>query len=41
MVDIWNSGDLAIVLGLGYPGANRSHLNLSLYGKQVEMEKEG
>ena len=25
MVDIWNSGDLAIVLGLGYPGANRSH----------------
>ena len=25
MADIWDSGDLAIVLGLGYPGANRSH----------------
>ena len=25
LVNIWNSGDLAVILGLGYPGANRSH----------------
>ena len=25
MADIYNSGELAVVLGLGYPGSNRSH----------------
>ena len=25
MLNVWSTGDLAIILGLGYPGANRSH----------------
>ena len=40
MVDIWNSGELAIVLGLGYPGANRSHFkSIALWETGGDGEK--
>jgi len=34
----FQSGDMAVVQGLGYPGQNRSTLSLLLCGKPEEME---